>query len=38
MVLITYLDGKERDGASDEVDEWKKQGGGSYAERKVDKE
>ena len=38
LVLITYLDGKERDGASDEVDEWKEQGGGSYAERKVSKE
>ena len=34
-VILIYTDGKERDGASDEVDEWKRDGGGAYAERKA---
>ena len=37
-VIIIFVDGRERDGHSEDVDEWKKQGGGSYAERKVGKE
>ena len=34
-VIIVYTDGKERDGCSEDVDEWRHNGGAGYAGRKV---
>ena len=36
-VIILFTDGKERDGHSEDLDEWRREGGGDYAERKVGK-